>query len=69
MKGQSRSAEVAALTALIRGTAPPPTPPTEQQLMEATMEVTEQSDGKMVEETEAQQSGSTELAKEGASKA
>ncbi len=60
---------MAALAAMIGGTAPPPTPPAEQQPTEAPMEVAEQSDGKTAEETEAQQSGSTELAKEDANKA
>ncbi len=60
---------MAALASTIRGTALTPTPPAEQQQMEADMDVTEQSDGKMVEETEVQQSGSSEPATKGASKA
>ncbi len=60
---------MAALADTIRGTVPTTAPPAEQQLTEADMEVMEQSDSKMTEETEAQQSGSLELAMKDASKA
>ncbi len=53
---------MAALAAMIRGTVPPPTPPAEQQPMEAEMEVTKQGDNVTLEKTEVQQSGSTEPA-------
>ncbi len=67
---QTRGDDVATLAAAIGGTAPPPTLPAEQQPTEAaTMEVTEQSDGKMADRTEAQQSGSKGLATEDASNA
>ncbi len=60
---------MAALANMIRGTVPTSAPPTEQQQMEANMDVMEQSDGKMAEETEVQQSGSLEMATKDASKA
>ncbi len=65
--GPTGSDDMAALAAAIGGTVPPPALPTEQQLMKAAMEVAEQSNDKATEETEAQQSGSTEPAKEDAS--
>ncbi len=61
---------MAALAAAIRGTAPPPALPAEQQPAEAVkMEVTSQSDGKKADGTEAQQSGSKGPAKEDADNA
>ncbi len=60
---------MATLADTIGGTVPTPAPPAEQQQMEADLEVMEQSDSKMMEETEAQQSDSLGPATKDASKA